>query len=154
VVVLVAAAESIIASLLYFEPVSSFELAHAITVEAYAAMAALRVEAFCRLVDRAIAANSAFTLHQEVQVRVAAIVTSSNDAIVGKTLDGVVMSWNEAEEDMILACLARGERIENSRRYVSPRMAATPSTRDGRTNHSRESAPPRFVRWRDICARD
>ena len=106
-VVLVAPAESVIASRLYFEPVHSFKLAHAITVEAYAAMAALRVEAFCRLVDRAIAANSTFTLHQEVQVRVAAIVTSSNDAIVGKTLDGVVTSWNEAEEDMILACLAR-----------------------------------------------
>ena len=106
-VVLVAAAESIIASLLYFEPVYSFKLAHAITVEAYAAMAALRVEAFCRLVDRAIAANSAFTLHQEVQVRVAAIVTSSNDAIVGKTLDGVVTSWNEAADACSAMRLAR-----------------------------------------------
>jgi PAS domain S-box-containing protein len=75
---------------------------------------------------------------EEAQARLAAIVTSSADAIVGKTLDGIVTSWNEAaermfgysagemigqsirrlipadrqaEEDMILARLARSESI-------------------------------------------
>jgi PAS domain S-box-containing protein len=72
--------------------------------------------------------------------RLAAIVSSSNDAIIGKTLDGLVASWNEGatrmygytaeemmgrsvtllmpdeirdEEDQILARLRRGERIEH-----------------------------------------
>jgi PAS domain S-box-containing protein len=76
---------------------------------------------------------------EEAQARLAAIVTSSADAIVGKTLDGIVTSWNkaaermfgysasemigqsirrlvpadrQAEEDTILACLARSESIE------------------------------------------
>ena len=70
----------------------------------------------------------------------AAIVTSSDDAIVSKNLDGVIQSWNtgaerifgytaeeaigqhitliippdrHAEEDHILACLRRGERIDH-----------------------------------------
>jgi PAS domain S-box-containing protein len=76
---------------------------------------------------------------EEAQARLAAIVTSSADAIVGKTLDGIVTSWNQAaermfgysasemigqsirrlipadrqpEEDMILGRLAHGERVE------------------------------------------
>ncbi|HEY8514805.1 MAG TPA: PAS domain S-box protein [Candidatus Binatia bacterium] len=35
---------------------------------------------------------------EETQARLAAIVASSDDAIVGKTLDGVVTSWNEGAE--------------------------------------------------------
>jgi PAS domain-containing protein len=35
------------------------------------------------------------------QARLAAIVTSFADAIVGKTLDGIVTSWNEAAERML-----------------------------------------------------
>jgi PAS domain S-box-containing protein len=77
---------------------------------------------------------------EEAQARLAAIVTSSADAIVGKTLDGTVTSWNKAaermfgysasemigqsirrlipadrqpEEDVILARLARSECIEH-----------------------------------------
>src|SRR5262249_19286795 len=77
---------------------------------------------------------------EEAQARLAAIVASSADAIVGKTPDGIVTSWNEAaermfgwsasemigqsirrvipadrqaEEDTILARMARSETIEH-----------------------------------------
>ncbi len=76
----------------------------------------------------------------EVQARLAAIVESSEDAIISKTLDGVIRSWNSGaerlfgyaaediigrpialiipadrldEEHEILARIARGERIEH-----------------------------------------
>jgi PAS domain S-box-containing protein len=88
----------------------------------------------------------------EAQARLAAIVTSSADAIVGKTLDGIVTNWNEAaermfgysademigqsiqrlvpsdwqaEEDMILSRMAQCETIE---RYETMLLA-----KDGRT---------------------
>ena len=77
---------------------------------------------------------------EEAEARLAAIVASSNDAIVSKTLDGIVTSWNAGatrlfgfhpneivgqsirriipaelhdEENDILAKLGRGERIEH-----------------------------------------
>jgi PAS domain S-box-containing protein len=37
---------------------------------------------------------------EEAQARLAAIVTSSADAVVGMTLDGIVTNWNEAAERM------------------------------------------------------
>ena len=78
--------------------------------------------------------------HSEMAAGLAAIVDSSDDAIVGKTLDGIVTSWNRsaermfgytaaeavgqsitliipaerrAEEDDVLARLRRGERVDH-----------------------------------------
>src|SRR5215212_3188408 len=78
--------------------------------------------------------------HIEAALRLAAIVESSDDAIVSKDLNGIVMSWNQAaerifgytaeemigqpiarlvpperpnEEPEILARLRRGERIDH-----------------------------------------
>jgi PAS domain S-box-containing protein len=86
------------------------------------------------------------------EARLAAIVTSSEDAIIGKTLGGIVTSWNDAaehmfgysanemigqsirrlipthrqaEEDKILGHIARGERVKS---YETVR-----NTKDGRT---------------------
>jgi PAS domain S-box-containing protein len=87
----------------------------------------------------------------EPRGHLAAIVDSSDDAIVGKTLDGVITSWNrgaalifgwtaaeavgrhiafiippdrQSEEDEVLARIRRGERVEH---YETVRV-----TRDGR----------------------
>jgi PAS domain S-box-containing protein len=90
-------------------------------------------------------------LAEEAQLRLAAIVESSEDAIVSKTLDGIIRTWNSGaqrlfgytpqeavgqpitllipserfdEEREILARLGRGERIEH---YETVRLA-----KDGR----------------------
>src|SRR5712672_1006467 len=87
----------------------------------------------------------------DVAARLAAIVTSSDDVIVSKTLEGVITSWNpaaerilgytaeeavgknikliippdrQAEEDDILARIRRGERVEH---FETVRL-----TKDGR----------------------
>jgi PAS domain S-box-containing protein len=91
---------------------------------------------------------------EEVQARLAAIVDSSDDAIVAKTLDGVITSWNRGaemifgyseqeavgrhisliipeerlpEEDDVLARLRRGEKIDH---FETERRA-----KDGRVLH-------------------
>jgi PAS domain S-box-containing protein len=106
---------------------------------------------------RAVGVVRDITAHknaEEAQARLAAIVTSSADAIVGKTLDGIVTSWNKAaermfgypanemigqsirrlvppnqqpEEDMILTRLARSESIE---RYEMVLLAKDGGTLD------------------------
>ncbi len=97
----------------------------------------------------------------EAQARLAAIVTSSTDAIISQTLCGIVTSWNEgaermfgypasemigqpmrrlipadrqSEEDMIVARTARSERID---RYDTVRL-----TKDGRTFNASISVSP------------
>jgi PAS domain S-box-containing protein len=155
----VTVAETAVTSVLYFDPMYSLRLIHAadlVAIEIYVVVAALSVETICRLVDSALAEKSDARLariqYQEAQARLAAIVTSSTDPIISKTLDGIITSWNDAaermfgysgsemigqsirrliptdrqaEEDMILGCLARGERVEN---YETVRVA-----KDGRT---------------------
>src|SRR5215467_15248240 len=57
----VAVAETSIASLLFYDPVYSLKVTHAVDligIEIYAVIAALTVEAFCRLVDSAIEAEA------------------------------------------------------------------------------------------------
>jgi PAS domain S-box-containing protein len=88
--------------------------------------------------DAMVQPNISQTTAAEAQARLAAIVTGSEDAIVAKTLDGIVTAWNpaaerllgyspgeivgrsilaivppelHAEEAQILARIARGERI-------------------------------------------
>src|SRR5262249_57946739 len=54
---------------------------------------------------------------EETQARLAAIVTSSVDAIVGKNLDGIVTSWNEAAERMF--GYSAGEMVgQSTRRFI------------------------------------
>jgi two-component system, OmpR family, sensor histidine kinase VicK len=55
---------------------------------------------------------------EEAQARLGAIVTSSADAIVCKTLDGIVTSWNEAAERMF--GYSAGEMIGQSIRRLVP----------------------------------
>jgi PAS domain S-box-containing protein len=71
----VAVAETTIASLFYHDPVYSLKLTRTIdllAIEIYAAVAAVSVEAFCRLVDSALAENStAISARMEAEARLA-----------------------------------------------------------------------------------
>ena len=108
----------------------------------------------------------------ETQARLAAIVESSDDAIIGKTLDGCIVAWNSGaqrifgytpeeavgqsilliipperrdEEKAILARLVRGERIDH---YETVRL-----TKDGRRlDISLTSSPIRDAGGRIIGA--
>ena len=98
---------------------------------------------------------------EELPYRLAAIVGSSDDAIVSKTLDGVITSWNaaaerifgwtaeeavgrhitliipperHAEEEAVLAKLRRGERIEH---FETERV-----TKDGRRRNMSLTVSP------------
>ena len=51
------------------------------------------------LLAKAAGANR-LTRAEEVRLRYAAIVESSDDAIIAKTLDGVISAWNAAAERM------------------------------------------------------
>ena len=50
--------------------------------------------------DRLVAAASELARAEEIRLRYAAIVASSDDAIIAKTLDGVISAWNAAAERM------------------------------------------------------
>ncbi len=71
------------------------------------------IELLCTLARQASIAIHNAQLHQQ-RDQLAAIVESSNDAIVGRTLDGTVTTWNKAAETMFgyTAAEMKGRSIE------------------------------------------
>lgn len=138
------------ADLLFYAPVGTFELAvgsDVLELGIFLTMALL-VSSTTEALRRA---HGAAESRAHASRRLAAIVRDSDDAIIGKALDGVITSWNRGAERMygyaaeeaigepismlvppeiendvpaIIERLRRGERIE---RYETVRM-----TRDGR----------------------
>src|SRR5262245_13628110 len=133
----VAVVETCIASALYFEPVYSVQVTRVIDwigIQVYAVLAAVTVFAFCRLVDNALAEKSdayiARIQLQDAQARLAAIVTSSFEAVLSKTTDGLITSWNQgaerlfgySEDEIIgqpMRCLIPEDRLEEEERILA-----------------------------------
>jgi PAS domain S-box-containing protein len=88
--------------------------------------------------------------HEIAAARLGAIVASSDDAIISKTLGGIITSWNEAaehlfgwteaeavgqhitliipedlraEEDQVIAAIRAGQRVDHFETMRVPRMA-------------------------------
>src|SRR5258708_32521981 len=81
----VAVAETSIASLLFYDPAYSLKVTHTVdllAIEIYAIVAALSVEAFCRLVDGAISTEARLADH-EVQLK----LTRNSEARFRATFD-------------------------------------------------------------------
>jgi PAS domain S-box-containing protein len=140
--------------------------AHSHVIPAESFIALLSAEEPLRAKTLALEAESAKRIHQqrrayEVQSRLAAIVESSDDAIVGKTLDGIVTSWNRGAERIfgytaeemigqpiscllpddrrddlatILGAIRRGERVDH---FETERL-----TKDGRRIHVSVTVSP------------
>jgi two-component system CheB/CheR fusion protein len=85
------------------------------------------------------------TQHEEAQsqrARLAAIVESSHDAIVGRTMDGVITTWNQAATRMF--GYAESEAIGKRVSLFIPTEDAAPSrTRTRVSNGARPWAPSR-----------
>src|SRR5688500_17878228 len=67
---------------------------------AVAALIAVLQDRLRRANRRAESVRQEIEAAQQERARLAAIVGSSNDAIIGKTLDGTITSWNAAAERM------------------------------------------------------
>lgn len=119
-----------------------------LTVPIIPALLRAKVRAFADFYRRTRALERRYAAQaQDVRAHLAAIVESSEDAILSKTLDGIIQSWNQAAErlygytaadvigqpvtllmppdvaddfPMIMARLQRGQRIEH---YETQRLA-------------------------------
>jgi PAS domain S-box-containing protein len=137
---------AMLANYFFLEPRHTFGIGNAgeavgITAFVVCSIAvALGIEAMHRANERAKRAVEELRQADQASAHLAAIVTSSSDAIISKTLEGVVLSWNDGarrvfgysademigqpirrlipqdiqqEEDFILARIRAGERIEH-----------------------------------------